>query len=97
MEFMKEKMVAFVVGMLKPEMIGSFVEAVKGWIDGLIDIIEDKIEASENQIDDQALPLIRNIREALNIPDNDEAAPAPETAPTPTPEATTDPYTDPDG
>lgn len=51
---------------LNPEMIRRFIDA------GL-DAIEDTVENTENTIDDQlALPLIKQVRTALNLPDNDE-------------------------
>lgn len=53
---------------LNPELIRRFVDA------GL-DAIEDTVAASENTIDDQlVLPLIKQVRVALDLPDNDTPA-----------------------
>lgn len=47
-------------------------EEVKEIIDGAIDIVEEKIEASETKIDDWAiLPPIKALRAYFDIPDND--------------------------
>ena len=47
-------------------------EEVKEIIDAAIDKVEDKIEASENKIDDWMLmPPIKALREYFDIPDND--------------------------
>lgn len=47
-------------------------EVVKIGIDKFLDVVEDAVAKSGNKIDDAIiLPLIGNIRTALNIPDND--------------------------
>ena len=47
-------------------------EKFKEIVDALLDVIEDKIEASETKIDDMViLPLIKKVRELLDIPDED--------------------------
>ena len=44
----------------------------KSIVDSLLDVIEDKIAASETKVDDAILlPLISKARELLEIPDND--------------------------
>lgn len=58
-------LVAQLMGLLNPTLL-------KELVDRILDFFEDKIEASETTIDDQiALPLIKMIREAFNVPDND--------------------------
>ena len=48
-------------------------EKFKEIVDALLDVIEDKIEASETKIDDMViLPLIKKVRELLDIPDDDD-------------------------
>lgn len=47
--------------------------ALKNIVDGMLDMIEDAVNISENQIDDAVIkPLIQTIRNAFDIPDNDE-------------------------
>jgi len=47
-------------------------EDVKKWIDFGLDLIEDKVKASPNKLDDSlVLPIVRVIRDAVSIPDND--------------------------
>lgn len=47
-------------------------ENVKGALDSLIDKLEEIIAKSETSIDDKlVLPILKKVREALNIPDND--------------------------
>lgn len=47
--------------------------ALKNIVDGVLDMIEDAVAASENEIDDAIIgPLIKTIRAAFDIPDNDE-------------------------
>lgn len=51
------------------------VDRIREFADWLLDKVEDHIADSKTQIDDKLLlPLITQLREALNIPDNDEAA-----------------------
>lgn len=45
---------------------------IKTYGDRLFDMIEDMVTSSENDIDDVAvLPVIKALRDGLNIPDND--------------------------
>lgn len=45
---------------------------IKKGFDMFLDIVEDAVERSENTLDDSAvLPLCAQIRNALNVPDND--------------------------
>lgn len=47
--------------------------ALKNIVDGVLDMIEDAVAASENEIDDAIVgPLITTIRNAFDIPDDDE-------------------------
>jgi hypothetical protein len=47
-------------------------ENIMAYGDKLFDFIEDAVEASNTTIDDQTvLPVIKALRSALNIPDND--------------------------
>lgn len=51
--------------------------ALKNIVDGVLDMIEDAVAASESEIDDAIIgPLIKTIRAAFDIPDNDEEKPA---------------------
>jgi hypothetical protein len=66
---MKEKMIMWAVTMFIERMNG---EDLKKWIDMGLDIIEDKVEASESTTDDMiVLPICKIVREALSVPDND--------------------------
>jgi len=48
-------------------------EQVKSVLDQAFDAIENKIEETETKWDDRAfLPLIKALRSALDIPDNDD-------------------------
>ena len=48
-------------------------EDVKVWADKGLDMLEDKIAASPNKVDDTVvLPLINLMRVSFSIPDNDE-------------------------
>lgn len=47
-------------------------DAVKAFIDGGLDRLEDHVVKTENKVDDAAvLPLCAKIREIFDIPDND--------------------------
>lgn len=66
---MKEKIILMAVNMFISRMSG---DDMKIWMDHGIDIIEDKVTASESKTDDMiVLPLCKLVREALTIPDND--------------------------
>ena len=67
---MKDRIIAEALAMLlrflSPEMLREVA-------DKILDLVEDKVEASSTNIDDRiVLPLIEKIRETFNIPDNDE-------------------------
>ena len=48
-------------------------DVLKKCVDALLDVIEDATSATENKVDDAlVLPLCARIREAFNIPDNDD-------------------------
>ena len=67
---MKEKMIAWAIGMIVERMAA---EDVKKWVDIGLDILESAIEKSETKYDDMVvLPIIKIIREAFDIPDDDE-------------------------
>jgi hypothetical protein len=68
-EEMKEKIMMMVASILleklKPETLNK-------WADYGLDLLEDEIEESENTVDDRlVLPVIRGMREAFKIEDND--------------------------
>jgi hypothetical protein len=67
---MLEKMVSALVAII----ISQFPEAlVKKAIDSLLDIVEDFVTDTANQLDDAAvLPIIGAIRDYFDLPDNDE-------------------------
>ena len=59
------KLFEILLGLFPPELL-------KGFVDSLIDLIEDAVAKSENKLDDQVvLPLCDMIRSAFGIPDND--------------------------
>ncbi len=46
---------------------------LKEWIDKGLDMVEDKVEASPNTVDDIiVLPLCKMVRDTFSIPDDDE-------------------------
>ena len=48
-------------------------EAIRMLIDKILDFIEDAVARSETKMDDAiVLPMCNVIREAVNVPDNDE-------------------------
>lgn len=66
---MKTKIIMWAVTMFI-ERLNS--DDLKKWIDMGLDMIEDKVEASESKTDDMiVLPLCKIVREALSVPDND--------------------------
>jgi len=67
---MKDRIIAEALAMLlrflSPEMLREVA-------DKILDLVEDKVEASSTNIDDRiVLPLIEKIRETFNIPDDDD-------------------------
>ena len=49
-------------------------EMVKSILDGAFDMIEDKVKDTATQWDDAiVLPMIKALRTALDVPDNDES------------------------
>ena len=49
-------------------------ERIKKWVDSGLDEVEDSIAKSKTKIDDILIgPVIKTIRAAFDIPDNDEA------------------------
>ena len=49
---------------------------VKKGVDSLLDIIEDAVADSPNEYDDLiVLPLVNQLRIALDVPDNDDVEP----------------------
>jgi len=47
-------------------------QTLKDGMDALLDVVEDKVQSSENKIDDTiVLPICSLIRQAFDIPDND--------------------------
>ena len=49
-------------------------DVLKKVVDMGLDIVEDKVAQTPNKIDDAiVLPLCKKIREAFDIPDNDES------------------------
>jgi len=59
------KLIELLLGMLSPELL-------KRAVDMILDIFEDMIAETENQLDDKIiLPILGMIRETFNIPDED--------------------------
>lgn len=51
-------------------------EQLKDFADMAFDFVEDAVQKSENPYDDAiVLPLIQKIRDAFDIPDNDDVTP----------------------
>jgi hypothetical protein len=66
---MKEKILMMVASMLLEKLNPA---TLKQWADYGLDLLEDQIEESESTIDDRlVLPIIRGMREAFAIEDND--------------------------
>ena len=66
---MKDKMIMYVVSMMLERMT---TEDMEKWADMGLDMLEDAIEKSENKWDDKvALPMIKLMRDAFGIEDND--------------------------
>ena len=66
---MKEKLLTHLISIL----IGSLnSEMLKGFVDVILDYVENYVQTSETKIDDAiALPLCQLIRNTFDIPDND--------------------------
>jgi hypothetical protein len=59
-------LIGMFVNLLSPENLRKFADLV-------LDAIENKVEATENKWDDAViLPMCQTVRDAFNIPDNDE-------------------------
>jgi len=78
LDLLKVKVAEIIAGMLTPETFRPFIEAAKGFIDGVLDKVEDHIAETDNKVDDAVLPFIQSFRDAFNIPDNDEPAGEPD-------------------
>lgn len=66
-KYLLRTLMSLIIARLDPETMRKIV-------DGFLDRIEGAIDESESQADDQVLlPLIKLVREAFNIPDNDSA------------------------
>jgi hypothetical protein len=51
-------------------------EQLKEFVDMAFDFVEDAVQKSENPYDDAiVLPVIKKLRDAFDIPDNDDALP----------------------
>ena len=95
MDGLKQAILDFLLKMFSTDMFDSWVKAAKGWIDSVLDELEDKIAAEPDWYDARVLALLAGIREAFNIPDNDDEVidnPIVEDTPEPA-----DPYKDTDG
>lgn len=67
---MKTKIIELVLPAIINALMAAFPEdQIRKMLDGLIDIVEEKIAESDSRIDDAALPLIKLVREFFNIPD----------------------------
>ena len=68
---------SFLMNMAKPMITQTIEELmspenIQQYGDRLFDFVENAVEASETTIDDIAvLPIIKQLRKALSIPDND--------------------------
>lgn len=64
------KLVQFILPFVIESALKNFdVSAIKKTLDSLIDRLEEHIENTETQIDDNFLPVIYFIRAAFDIPD----------------------------
>jgi len=67
----------FLIGIMAPVIRGVIAELlteenIDAYGDKLFDFIEDAVKASETTIDDvMVLPVVKQFREVLGIPDND--------------------------
>ena len=65
-QYLLEMLLKMVMMVLKPE-------AITALIDKILDFVEDAVAKSETTMDDViVLPMCKIIREALNVPDNDD-------------------------
>lgn len=66
---MKEKIMMMIASILLERLKPA---ALKKWADYGLDLLEDEIDESETTVDDRlVLPVIRGVREAFTIEDND--------------------------
>lgn len=69
---MRDKLLKLVVSPLITAFLASLsTEQLKEQLDRFIDDIEDAIAKSETPLDDALLPVLRFVREFLDVPDND--------------------------
>ncbi len=71
-------MKAKIIEMILPSIVNALLmafpdEQIKRWLDGLIDIIEEKISESDSRVDDAMLPVLKALRGIFNIPDYEDA------------------------
>ena len=65
-QYLLEMLLKMVMMVLKPA-------AITALIDKILDFVEDAVAKSETTMDDViVLPMCKVIREALNVPDNDD-------------------------
>lgn len=66
---MKEKLLQWLITMILQKVAS---DDIKKWVDAGLDMLENKIKESPNQMDDiVGMPMIGLIRAAFSIPDND--------------------------
>lgn len=68
---MKKKLFMALMGLVVERLTE---ENMKKIADKALDYIEDRVEGTENTFDDKAiLPIIRKVRQAFDVPDNDDS------------------------
>ena len=66
---MKEKILTYAVSLFMSVLTPDLL---KGFIDTILDFIEDKVAGTASDVDDRlVLPLVQMIRAAFDVPDND--------------------------
>lgn len=66
---MKEKLILFMLPTLVKSLLNMFdIEDIRIYLDKRITELEDHITNTPNKVDDALLPVIKSIRQILNIP-----------------------------
>lgn len=70
---MKKLIVNWFLPIIIDTIIQTFTtEQIKRWLDTQIDSLENYIDSSPTPLDDKFLPIIKMIREAVDIPDYED-------------------------
>lgn len=67
---MKRQLITWFLPVIIDSVLKSFtLEDIKRYLDSQIDRLENYIHSSASSVDDAFLPVIKTIREALDLPD----------------------------